>query len=79
MRECWSLLDQTSRSFSMVIKELDDELARVVSGGKRCDGGDGGVHSGLTLLYRKRVSTPVHPRSASFISSYALWTRSKTT
>ncbi len=31
MRECWALLDQTSRSFSMVIKELDDELARVVS------------------------------------------------
>jgi hypothetical protein len=31
MRQCWAFLDQTSRSFSMVIKELDGELARVVS------------------------------------------------
>jgi hypothetical protein len=31
MRECWSWLDKTSRSFSMVIKELDGDLARVVS------------------------------------------------
>lgn len=31
MRQCWEFLDQTSRSFSMVIKELDGELARVVS------------------------------------------------
>jgi farnesyl-diphosphate farnesyltransferase len=30
MRECWSWLDKTSRSFSMVIKELDGDLARVV-------------------------------------------------
>ena len=30
MRECWALLDQTSRSFSMVIKELAGDLARVV-------------------------------------------------
>jgi hypothetical protein len=31
MRECWEWLDKTSRSFSMVIKELDGDLARVVS------------------------------------------------
>lgn len=31
MKECWRLLDLTSRSFSRVIKELDGELARVVS------------------------------------------------
>lgn len=30
MKECWRLLDLTSRSFSRVIKELDGELARVV-------------------------------------------------
>ncbi|GHJ86261.1 hypothetical protein NliqN6_2663 [Naganishia liquefaciens] len=30
MRECWGWLDKTSRSFSMVIKELDGDLARVV-------------------------------------------------
>jgi len=31
MRRCWELLDQTSRSFSAVIKELDGDLARTVS------------------------------------------------
>ena len=31
MRQCWDFLDQTSRSFAMVIKELDGDLARVVS------------------------------------------------
>lgn len=31
MRKCWEFLDQTSRSFSMVIKELEGDLARVVS------------------------------------------------
>ena len=31
MKKCWYFLDQTSRSFSMVIKELDGDLARVVS------------------------------------------------
>lgn len=31
MRRCWEFLDMTSRSFSAVIKELDGELARVVS------------------------------------------------
>lgn len=30
MRRCWDLLDQTSRSFAMVIKELEGDLARVV-------------------------------------------------
>ncbi|BEJ18102.1 hypothetical protein CspHIS471_0703790 [Cutaneotrichosporon sp. HIS471] len=30
MKRCWDFLDQTSRSFSMVIKELEGELARVV-------------------------------------------------
>ncbi|KAJ7181136.1 farnesyl-diphosphate farnesyltransferase [Mycena filopes] len=30
MRTCWALLDQTSRSFSSVIKELEGDLARVV-------------------------------------------------
>jgi farnesyl-diphosphate farnesyltransferase len=31
MRRCWELLDHSSRSFSAVIKELDGDLARVVS------------------------------------------------
>lgn len=31
MRRCWELLDMTSRSFSAVIKELDGDLARMVS------------------------------------------------
>lgn len=31
MRKCWDFLDQTSRSFSMVIKELEGDLARTVS------------------------------------------------
>lgn len=31
MRECWRLLDLTSRSFSRVVRELEGELARVVS------------------------------------------------
>ncbi|SRR6266404_2407160 len=31
MRRCWELLDFTSRSFAAVIKELDGDLARVVS------------------------------------------------
>lgn len=30
MRDCWSFLDLTSRSFAAVIKELDGDLARVV-------------------------------------------------
>ena len=30
MKRCWGLLDETSRSFSTVIKELDGDLARVV-------------------------------------------------
>ena len=30
MQTCWSFLDQTSRSFSAVIKELEGDLARVV-------------------------------------------------
>ncbi|KAH9466682.1 hypothetical protein MJO28_000704 [Puccinia striiformis f. sp. tritici] len=30
MQACWTFLDQTSRSFSAVIKELDGELSRVV-------------------------------------------------
>ncbi|KAK4683512.1 farnesyl-diphosphate farnesyltransferase, partial [Tremellales sp. Uapishka_1] len=30
MKRCWELLDQTSRSFSMVIKELEGDLARTV-------------------------------------------------
>ena len=31
MKRCWYFLDMTSRSFSAVIKELDGDLARVVS------------------------------------------------
>ena len=31
MKRCWYFLDKTSRSFSSVIKELDGDLARVVS------------------------------------------------
>ena len=30
MRRCWEFLDQTSRSFASVIKELEGDLARVV-------------------------------------------------
>jgi farnesyl-diphosphate farnesyltransferase len=31
MRRCWELLDHSSRSFSGVIKQLDGDLARIVS------------------------------------------------
>ena len=31
MKRCWYFLDQTSRSFAAVIKQLEGELARVVS------------------------------------------------
>ncbi|KAH7106306.1 farnesyl-diphosphate farnesyltransferase [Auriculariales sp. MPI-PUGE-AT-0066] len=31
MRKCWGFLDQTSRSFSAVIKELDGDLARIIA------------------------------------------------
>ena len=31
MRRCWEFLDMTSRSFAAVTKELDGDLARVVS------------------------------------------------
>lgn len=30
MRQCWEFLDQTSRSFAVVVKELDGDLARTV-------------------------------------------------
>ena len=30
MKRCWEFLDQTSRSFAAVIKELEGDLARVV-------------------------------------------------
>jgi farnesyl-diphosphate farnesyltransferase len=30
MRRCWDLLDMTSRSFSVVVKELEGDLARTV-------------------------------------------------
>lgn len=30
MKQCWDFLDMTSRSFSMVIKQLEGDLARVV-------------------------------------------------
>ncbi|KAF9497899.1 farnesyl-diphosphate farnesyltransferase [Pleurotus eryngii] len=30
MRRCWEFLDQTSRSFSAVVKELEGDLARIV-------------------------------------------------
>lgn len=30
MRRCWSLLEDTSRSFAAVIKEVDGDLARTV-------------------------------------------------
>jgi farnesyl-diphosphate farnesyltransferase len=30
MRRCWGLLDECSRSFASVIKELEGDLARVV-------------------------------------------------
>jgi farnesyl-diphosphate farnesyltransferase len=31
MKRCWHFLDMTSRSFAAVIKELEGDLARVVS------------------------------------------------
>ena len=31
MRRCWYFLDQTSRSFSAVIKEVEGDLARTVT------------------------------------------------
>ena len=31
MRRCWEFLDNTSRSFAAVIKELDGDLARTVT------------------------------------------------
>ncbi|KIM21135.1 hypothetical protein M408DRAFT_80958 [Serendipita vermifera MAFF 305830] len=31
MKKCWHFLDMTSRSFAMVIKELDGDLARVIA------------------------------------------------
>lgn len=31
MRRCWHFLDMTSRSFAAVIKQLEGDLARVVS------------------------------------------------
>ncbi|KAF8318742.1 farnesyl-diphosphate farnesyltransferase [Clavulina sp. PMI_390] len=31
MKRCWEFLDMTSRSFSMVIKQLDGDLARVIA------------------------------------------------
>lgn len=31
MRKCWGFLDLTSRSFAAVIKQLEGDLARVVS------------------------------------------------
>lgn len=31
MRKCWGFLDLTSRSFAAVIKQLDGDMARVVS------------------------------------------------
>jgi farnesyl-diphosphate farnesyltransferase len=31
MKKCWEFLDLTSRSFAMVIRELEGDLARVVS------------------------------------------------
>lgn len=31
MRRCWELLDLTSRSFAVVIKDVEGDLARTVS------------------------------------------------
>lgn len=63
MRECWEWLDKTSRSFSMVIKELDGDLARVVSAS---------VMSGVRPADAFRV------RYASSISFSEAWTPSRT-
>ena len=73
MKECWRLLDLTSRSFSRVIKELDGELARVVS--------QAHTHTMLYILDRSLtdVLTLVMTRCVSSTSSYERWTRSKTT
>jgi len=71
MKECWRLLDLTSRSFSRVIKELDGELARVVSP----------AYPKLYILDRPltAVLSFVMIRCVSSTSSYERWTRSKTT
>lgn len=34
MRRCWYFLDMTSRSFAAVIKELEGDMARMVSSGR---------------------------------------------
>lgn len=63
MKRCWEFLDLTSRSFAMVIKELDGELCRVV--GRLAIG----ALQGLTRRLRCAFS----------ISFYAASTPSKTT
>ena len=65
MKRCWELLDKTSRSFSSVIKELDGDLARVVSGEE--------------LNCTNSLTVPVVERSAYFISCCVAWTQSRTT
>lgn len=53
MRKCWEFLDLTSRSFSAVIKELEGDLARSVSGFFRWGGGLGAI--GNSFKYCGRI------------------------
>lgn len=52
MKKCWYFLDQTSRSFSSVIKQLEGDMARVVSTGYS-------ARAGLCVLTRSRSDVPV--------------------
>jgi hypothetical protein len=67
MRRCWDFLDQTSRSFSAVIKELDGDLARTVN----------------AIVFECNSSPKCHftslSRSACFTSSSVVLTQSKMT
>lgn len=64
MKRSWEFLDQTSRSFAMVIKELEGELARVVS---------------CTNVVTCQAKTLTPPRSRSSTSFSARSTRLRTT
>lgn len=67
MRKCWHFLDMTSRSFAAVIKQLEGDLARVVS-------------SYFSLLgYTPLLNVTRGDRYACITLYCAVWTPSKTT
>ena len=73
MRECWRLLDLTSRSFSRVVRELEGELARVVSLA------DDIVANQSSFQVANDFAFTIDLRSACNISLSEHWIRSKTT